>query len=79
MGSPYPGVNAANAGSVEIGGGGYLAPMAHDDYESTVEHAVERPKVQEAPPPGPADHGRHGGMATRENAPELAEGDDRQD
>ena len=23
------------------------------------------------PPPGPADHGREGGMATRENAPEL--------
>ncbi|WP_279627698.1 hypothetical protein [Mycobacterium paraffinicum] len=24
-------------------------------------------------PPGPADHGREGGMATRENAPELTE------
>lgn len=23
--------------------------------------------------PGPADHGREGGMATRENAPELTE------
>ncbi|WP_197518702.1 hypothetical protein [Mycobacterium sp. ACS1612] len=27
------------------------------------------------PPPGPADHGREGGMATRENAPELTEPD----
>jgi hypothetical protein len=26
-------------------------------------------------PPGPADHGRDGGMATREIAPELAEPD----
>ena len=26
-------------------------------------------------PPGPADHGRQGGMATRENAPELTEPD----
>jgi hypothetical protein len=25
--------------------------------------------------PGPADHGRDGGMATRENAPELTEDD----
>jgi hypothetical protein len=25
--------------------------------------------------PGPADHGREGGMATRENAPELTEPD----
>lgn len=24
-------------------------------------------------PPGPVDHGRDGGMATRENAPELTE------
>lgn len=27
------------------------------------------------PPPGPADHGREGGMATREIAPELTEPD----
>ncbi|WP_255396724.1 hypothetical protein [Mycobacterium sp. E1715] len=26
-------------------------------------------------PPGPADQGREGGMATRENAPELTEPD----
>ena len=50
--------------------------MAHDDYESTVEHAVERPKVQGNPPPGPTDHGGQGGMATRENAPDIAEGTD---
>lgn len=49
--------------------------MAHDDYESTVEHAVERPKVKEAPP-GPADHGGQGGMATREVAPDLADGEE---
>lgn len=30
-----------------------------------------REKVTEA---GPADHGNSGGMATRENAPEIAEG-----
>jgi hypothetical protein len=33
----------------------------------------EEPEDQENPPPGPADHGREGGMATRENAPELTE------
>ena len=49
--------------------------MAHDDYESTIENAVERPKLKEAPP-GPADHGGQGGMSTRELAPELAEGDE---
>ncbi|MET0474611.1 MAG: hypothetical protein ABW001_08225 [Mycobacterium sp.] len=49
--------------------------MAHDDYDSTVEHAEERPKVEQAPP-GPADHGGHGGMATREKAPELTGGDE---
>jgi hypothetical protein len=26
------------------------------------------------PPPGPTDHGGEGGMATREVAPEIAEG-----
>ena len=49
--------------------------MAHDDYESTVEHAEERPKLKQVPP-GPADHGGQGGMATRENAPELTGGDE---
>ncbi|MGU3584991.1 hypothetical protein ACLBYD_17645 [Rhodococcus sp. C26F] len=27
-------------------------------------------------PPGPVDHGRNGGMATRENAPEVVERSD---
>ncbi|MFD6856485.1 hypothetical protein ACFWCF_03930 [Rhodococcus sp. NPDC060090] len=27
-------------------------------------------------PPGPADHGRDGGMATRENAPEVVQRSD---
>ncbi|MBB2988720.1 hypothetical protein FHR72_000177 [Mycolicibacterium iranicum] len=30
---------------------------------------------QDPEPPGPADHGRDGGMATREIAPELTEPD----
>lgn len=34
--------------------------------------ADDKPKDD---PPGPADHGREGGMATRENAPELTEPD----
>jgi hypothetical protein len=38
-------------------------PSEHDDHEGK-----DRP--------GPADHGREGGMATRENAPELTENDD---
>jgi hypothetical protein len=29
-------------------------------------------------PPGPTDHGRVGGMATRENAPELTEPDNQE-
>jgi hypothetical protein len=35
----------------------------------------ERQHEKDAPP-GPADHGRDGGMATRENAPELTEDSD---
>ena len=31
------------------------------------------------PPPGPADHGGQGGMATREKAPELAHVDESKD
>jgi hypothetical protein len=73
----YPLARGVNAGVLEIAGGGYAARderwhMAHDDYESTVERAEERPKVTQTPPPGPADHGGQGGMATREKAPELA-------
>jgi hypothetical protein len=33
----------------------------------------EKQNEQKDTPPGPADHGRAGGMATRENAPELTE------
>ena len=37
---------------------------------------AERDKDGKDPsPPGPEDHGRDGGMATRELAPELAEPD----
>lgn len=35
-------------------------------------------REQDKDPPGPADHGREGGMATRENAPELTEEDSSQ-
>lgn len=40
--------------------------------DDATEHTAE-PK--DRTPPGPADHGRDGGMATREIAPELAEPD----
>lgn len=30
-------------------------------------------------PPGPADHGRDGGMATRENAPDVVQRSDTDD
>lgn len=80
MPAPYPLTSGTYAGEVQITAGGYACSderwhMAHDDYESTVEHAEERPKVMQTPPPGPADHGGQGGMATREKAPELASGD----
>lgn len=35
-----------------------------------VDNGAEEPRGGR---PGPADHGREGGMATRENAPELTE------
>jgi hypothetical protein len=38
------------------------------------EHGVDEQAVK-ADPPGPVDHGREGGMATRELAPELTETD----
>jgi hypothetical protein len=46
------------------------------DDETPDEQAA---KAATPPPPGPADHGGHGGMATREKAPELAEGDESRD
>ena len=39
--------------------------------DDTRDEGERRSKVREA---GPADHGNDGGMATRENAPEIAEG-----
>ena len=41
------------------------------ESDAGAEH-IEEPKGGR---PGPADHGRSGGMATRENAPELTESD----
>ncbi|MBF6335557.1 hypothetical protein IU450_06620 [Nocardia abscessus] len=46
-------------------------PRAQDPDED--EKDTERPK---GVAPGPTDQGRHGGMATREVAPELAAPDD---
>lgn len=39
--------------------------------DDTRDEDERRSKVREA---GPVDHGNDGGMATRENAPEIAEG-----
>ena len=36
----------------------------------------EQPSEPKGGRPGPADHGGEGGMATRENAPELTKSDD---
>ncbi len=47
-------------------------PSADKPHDEIADDAKE-------PPPGPADHGREGGMATREIAPELTEPDDNQD
>ena len=33
----------------------------------------DKPTDAKEPPPGPADHGRDGGMATREVAPDVVE------
>jgi hypothetical protein len=43
--------------------------------ESGASHKNENDTYSQAknPPPGPADHGREGGMATREVAPDLVE------
>lgn len=39
------------------------------------EHAKGTEEVRKAPP-GPKDHGREGGMATRENAPDAVKRSD---
>jgi len=50
---------------LKFGPRGHLIPMAekreeNDDHTDAAD-----------PPPGPADHGRTGGMATREVAPDV--------
>lgn len=42
-------------------------PRSNDEHDRQEDHD----EVREA---GPVDHGNDGGMATRENAPEVAEG-----
>lgn len=42
-----------------------------DSHKSSGKDAPE--KEVEKDPPGPQDHGREGGMATRENAPEAVQ------
>lgn len=50
--------------------------MAKDTTEGAAEGANNKTDPADNPPPGPTDHGREGGMATREVAPELVESDD---
>ena len=47
---------------------------SHDDSDSSTVGNTDTDT--DTAPPGPADHGRDGGMATRELAPEIAEPDD---
>lgn len=42
--------------------------MGRDQHADSTDNTTDEP-------PGPADHGRDGGMATRELAPELTEPD----
>lgn len=54
-------------------------PPGHESAQRTeVEVTTSKKKDAEVPedPPGPVDHGRNGGMATRENAPEVVERSD---
>ncbi len=51
-------------------------PQASRDESDSSATAGTHSDTAAAPPPGPADHGRDGGMATRELAPEIAEPDD---
>lgn len=58
----------------------FTSPPSRVVLRSTKEDAMARQsdKDDDEPKggrPGPADHGREGGMATRENAPELTEPD----
>jgi hypothetical protein len=54
-------------------------PPGHESALRTeVEVTTSKKKDDEVrkDPPGPVDHGRNGGMATRENAPEVVERSD---
>jgi hypothetical protein len=54
------------------------AVMAGDATQDPTRDTQSGHKTDPAdnPPPGPTDHGREGGIATREVAPELVESDD---
>ena len=63
--------------SVPISIRGYSS--GHESAQRTeVEVTTSKNKDDEVrkDPPGPVDHGRNGGMATRENAPEVVERSD---
>ncbi len=57
-------------------------PFGHESAQRTeVEVTTSKKKDDEVleDPPGPVDHGRDGGMATRENAPDVVERSDEKD
>ncbi|MBS9375548.1 hypothetical protein GON09_004565 [Rhodococcus sp. B50] len=57
-------------------------PSGHESPQRTeVEVTTSKKKDDEVrkDPPGPVDHGRDGGMATRENAPDVVERSDEKD
>lgn len=47
--------------------------MAETEHSSPDDSSAAAPKEPKGGRPGPADQGGAGGMATRENAPEVAE------
>ncbi|AFP39826.1 hypothetical protein MSMEI_3363 [Mycolicibacterium smegmatis MC2 155] len=53
-----------------------VAVMAKDSKDDAATGAGDKTDPADNPPPGPTDHGREGGMATREVTPELVESDD---
>ncbi|MCG5432835.1 hypothetical protein LV457_11125 [Mycobacterium sp. MYCO198283] len=42
-------------------------------YDTSPQEDADDYSAKDETPPGPVDHGREGGMATREHAPELTE------
>ncbi|WP_053194658.1 hypothetical protein [Mycolicibacterium goodii] len=50
--------------------------MAKDSTDKAAKGNGGKTDPADNPPPGPTDHGREGGMATREVTPELVESDD---